>query len=258
MCGPPRKHGQWTWHLLSFARGEGEEFFHEFIRPLDVRKMPSTLDPLEAGAGNGGAIGSAVLLAENAIMDSPQKQCRDADAVQPALELGVVHERRPGVACGRFPAARGIAHLRLRHGFVVAPTDIGVVIGDVEKVGLGHGEDVRDIAMLAAADLYADRVAQHEMGNSRCRLDCDLGCDPAAERYAYQRDVREVELMHEVEVEIGEVVDAIEGFWRLRAAEAGMGRNNHPGARGEPLEHGSIGLDANPGMKEEQWPTRSA
>src|SRR5712692_4559422 len=64
--------------------------------------------------------------------------------------------------------------------------------------------------------------------------------------------------MDEVEVEIGEVVDGIEGFWRLRAAEARMGRDNHPSACGEPLQHGSIGLDADPGMKEEQRPTLSA
>src|SRR6266852_2515291 len=122
--------------LISFAPYEGEDFLRKFVGPLEMRKMAGVLDPLEARAGNGGAIGLAVVLAENAIVGSPEKQRWDADAVQPALELGVVHEGRPGVARSRFPVARGIASLRLRHGFVVALAGIGIAIGDVEKIGL--------------------------------------------------------------------------------------------------------------------------
>src|SRR5260370_4411215 len=96
-------------NLVSFVRDEGEYFFCELVRLLEMRKMAGAFDPLEARAGNGGAICLAVLLAEHTTVGSPEKPRRHANAMQPARKLGVVREGRPCVACTRFPVARCIS-----------------------------------------------------------------------------------------------------------------------------------------------------
>src|SRR5690348_15921084 len=87
--------------------GERKHAIGEDPRLLEVREVPSILDRLEARAGNRGAERAAVALAQDAVLPAPEKERRDADAVQPALELGVVHVGLPGEARERFAVARG-------------------------------------------------------------------------------------------------------------------------------------------------------
>src|SRR3954453_4229310 len=115
MCGLPwNRHGRACLNesghegaiLTLFAiiwPDEGEDFFCKFARALEMRKLPGALDAFEARAGNGGPIGAAVLPADDASGAAPQKQRGNANPVQPALELRIVHEGRPGVTCRRFP-----------------------------------------------------------------------------------------------------------------------------------------------------------
>jgi len=106
--------------------------------------------------------------------------------------------------------------------------------------------------LLATADLDADGVAEHEVGEPGGALDRDLRRDPSAERDADQRDLCKIERMDEVEIEIGEVVDAIEGFGRLRAAEPGMDRGEEARLCGKPFENGSVRVDADARMQEKE------
>src|SRR5206468_3206644 len=70
---------------------EGGDPAGEFLRLLDVRVMSGALDGLEAGAGDRRTIGAPVGFREDTIGGAPQEERRNPDAVQPALELGVVH-----------------------------------------------------------------------------------------------------------------------------------------------------------------------
>ena len=88
-----------------FERGEGERAAGEHLRLLEMGEVAGLVDQLEARARNGGAEGAAVALVD-AVVLAPQHQGRDADAVQPALELGVVHVGLPGEAAERFAVAR--------------------------------------------------------------------------------------------------------------------------------------------------------
>src|SRR6478672_7425193 len=112
--------------LLSPGRHEGEDFFRKFARLLDVREMARPLDAFETRAGDGLAVGFAIVLAQHAVVHSPENQRRDANAMQPAPELGVMHVGRPGVTRGRFAVACGMADRRVRHGLVIALARIGV------------------------------------------------------------------------------------------------------------------------------------
>ena len=60
-----------------------------------------------------------------------------------------------------------------------------------------------------------------------------LGRDPAAEREADQIDVVEIELIEEIEIEVGEVGDVVEPVRRVGGAEARMLGHDHVVARGE-------------------------
>src|SRR5262245_29763070 len=85
---------------------EVERAAGEFLRLLEMRKVSGTLDGLEFRPGNERAIAAAVSLAQNSVGRAPEKQRRQLDAVQPALELRIVHVGRPGKARMRFPVAR--------------------------------------------------------------------------------------------------------------------------------------------------------
>jgi hypothetical protein len=70
--------------------------------------------------------------------------------------------------------------------------------------------------------------------------------------------VVETELIDEVEIEIGEVVDGIE-FWRLLgAAEARMARSDHARPLGQAVEHRRRRLDADARMQEQERPPAAA
>src|SRR3984893_12952569 len=243
---------------ISLAPDEGEDFFRKFIRLLLVGKMAGAVDGLEARAGNSGAIGAAVVLTENAIIHSPQKQRRNADTMQPSLELWIMHVGRPGVTGDRLAIAGRAAHLILRHRLVVPLADVGIAVSDLEKIGFSYGEDVRNVALLAAAHLDAHGIGQNEMGNPGGGFDRDLGRDPPAKRDTRDDNALEIELIEEIEVEIGEVVDGVERFRRLRSAETRMRRSDQAHARREPGEDGSAGLDADAGMEKQERRSFSA
>ena len=178
--------------------------------------------------------------------------------MQPAAQLGIVHIRRPGVARGGFAVAGGGQHLTVRHRLVVVGADGRIEIGELDEFLLGDRVDVDDVASLAIADLDADRVGQHEVRDPGRRLDRHLGRDPAAERHADDHGVAQIELIEQVEVEIGEVVDGVERPRLLRAAEARVHRRQHPRARRQPIEHRRGRLDADAGMQEQQRPAGAA
>ncbi len=127
-----------------------------------------------------------------------------------------------------------------------------------QKIRLAHGEHVGDVALIARAHLDAERVGEHEAGNPRAGFDGDLGRDPGAERDADERHVLEPQLVHQVEIEIGEVVDRGEVLRLLGAAEARMGRRDDSRLGGKQVEHRGVGRDADAGMEEEDRGTLAA
>ena len=85
-----------------------------------------------------------------------------------------------------------------------------------------------------------------------------LGCDPAAEREADQIDVLEVELIEEVEIEVGEIGDGVEPVRRVGGAEARMLGHDHVVPRGEVGHVGQPAAGAAGAMQHEQRASRAA
>ena len=174
--------------------------------------------------------------------------------MQPSLKLRIVHVGRPGVACCRFPIARNETQIGFRHRRVIACGGFRVGVGERVELGFTEGENVRDIAGCAVADLNTDRVGQHEVREPRCRLHRDFGGDPGADRYADNDGVGEIQLVQKVQIEIGEVIDRGEGAWLLGAAEARMARRDDAHALRQPVEHRGLWVETDAGMQEEQGP----
>ena len=111
--------------MISSGLGESQHLLGEGLRLFLMREMPGPLDHLEPRAGNQRTISAAVGFAEHAVVRAPQKQRRDADAVQPALQPRIVEVRIPGEARRRLAGARRGEHFRVRQRLVVAGAGAG-------------------------------------------------------------------------------------------------------------------------------------
>ena len=83
-------------------------------------------------------------------------------------------------------------------------------------------EDVRDVAGLPVAHLDAERRHEDEPAEAFAALDRHLRGDPAAQRRADHDHVAEIPLGEQVEVEIREIVDGVDGARVGRVPEAGV------------------------------------
>jgi hypothetical protein len=80
----------------------------------------------------------------------------------------------------------------------------------------------------------------------------DFGGNPAAARHADDRDILEVELVEQIEIEIGEVVDVVERPRLLGAGEARMAGRDQVRLLGQAVEHGCRRIKSDAGMEEEE------
>src|ERR1700751_1417096 len=67
-----------------FPVHKSQDAFRKNFWLLLMREMAGSLNGLEAGPGDHRAIGAAVSLTDHAVMRAPEKQRRNANAVQPA------------------------------------------------------------------------------------------------------------------------------------------------------------------------------
>jgi hypothetical protein len=70
--------------------------------------------------------------------------------------------------------------------------------------------------------------------------------------------VVEIELVDEIEIEIGEIVDGVERWRLLGAAEAWMARGDQARPLRQAIERRRRCADADAGMQEQQRPTAAA
>ena len=108
------------------------------------------------------------------------------------------------------------------------------------------------------ADLDADGVGEHELADARGRFHRDRRSDPAAERDARQRYIAQVELVEQVEIVVGEVVDRIDALRQLGGAKARMRRRDQARLRREPVEHRRRRIEPDAGVQEQQRPALAA
>ena len=141
---------------------------------------------------------------------------------------------------------------------MVDGADLGIVVGEPVDLALPGGENIDDVALLAVAELDPDRVGEHQVRKAFGRFDRDLRRDPAAERHARQDHVAQVQCVHDIEIEIGEIVDRGHGARQFAAPETRMGRRDQRKRSGKLLDHAVGGFDPDRGMQQQQGPAGSA
>src|SRR4051794_21949076 len=88
---PSRRNTSSALARSSVGFGETQDPISEAARLFPVRKVAGVGDDIHARAGNLRAPGLAVGWADDAILLAPQQQRGDVDAMQPTLQMRVVH-----------------------------------------------------------------------------------------------------------------------------------------------------------------------
>src|SRR5262249_8917859 len=101
-------------------------------------------------------------------------------------------------------------------------------ITDALLVGAQEGVDLRD-----ARNMNAGGIDQREGGKPLRAADCKLRCNPAAERHADEMNAVKIELVEEVEIEKGKIMDVVEPVRSVGGTEARMLGNKHVELVGE-------------------------
>jgi len=159
------------------------------------------------------------------------------------LELGVVHVRLPGQQRQRLAIARNDVKLLLRHGRQVERVARGIVEAQPIELIARHREDVGNVELVRAAGLHADRSDQHEAIDPFRHLGGELGGDPSAERQSHDVGSPQRQAIQQFEIDVGDVIDAVEPVRQRRLAKAGMRRRDDAPAPREQVDEAHVGRD---------------
>ena len=107
--------------------------------------------------------------------------------------------------------------------------------------------DLRDII-----DMDAGSADQGEGRQARGIADREISGDPATKRASDEMDAAQIELIEKVQIEVGEITDAIEPCGRVRLAEAGMLGRDNVEFPGQPRHRGKPDADAAAAMKKDE------
>ena len=107
-----------------------------------------------------------------------------------------------------------------------------------------HGEYIGNVELVGPAGLDADRTDEHEPVDPLRHLGRDLGGDPSADRKADDVDAGQIQPVHQFQIDMGDVVDAVEPIRQGGFSEAGMRRRDHPPVLREQIEKRQVRADA--------------
>ncbi len=189
---------------------------------------PSMVTSLRARDQAG--IGGGVFRGHQPVLRAADEQRRPVDAVQPVLELGIVHVGFPGDQRERLPVARAREQLGVGQLARVRPPLLRLGVEQRVELVLRHGVDVGNVEPVDRPDLDADGAISTSLSMSRGALGRELGRGPAADRMADQQDVGEIEPADQFEIEVREVVDRVDPDRQARPAEARMHRRDRRGS----------------------------
>ena len=152
-----------------------------------------------------------------------------------------------------------------RRGLAIARDDFQRFVGERREIGClarivvrqplqlarVGAEDVGDVARQAIAHLDPDRVDEDQPRDAGGRFDGDLRRDPAAHRETDQRHVAQIERVEQIEIEIRQIVDAVDPIGQFRGAESRMRRRDDAPVLGEQAQERRLRLQAARTMQHE-------
>src|SRR5712675_150593 len=158
---------------------------------------------------------------------SPEHQRRQIDPMQPALQARIVQVWSPTIVGEHVALAREFLELAGGHRCVARRISLPVREKHRECLDVGHVEEIGEVALFPAGELHAHRRDEDQLAEPRVIAHAHLERNPSAERRADENHVVELELVEEIEIEVGQIVDRSEVSRTRRRTIAWMARRNH-------------------------------
>src|SRR4051812_26420332 len=117
----------------------------------------------------------------------------------------------------------------------------------------GESKNIWDVAGLAITDLDTEGSNENEPGEALCALHRHFRRDPASQGTANQSYVAEILLGQEVKIEVGQIVDSIDGSGVRRMAEPGVGRRKHAPVSAQQVEKRGSRIKAIFAVQHHDW-----
>jgi hypothetical protein len=185
-----------------------------------------------------------ILGGDDAVARAAQKQCGNVHPVQPMLELRIVHVRLPGQQRQRLAVTGEDMKLLLRHRRQVDRVLRGIVKAQLVELVLGHREHIRDVELVGRAGLDADRADQHQPLEPLRYLGGEVGGNPSADRQADNVGSRQTQAIHQFQIDVGDVVHAVEPVGQRRSSKTGMRWGDDAPLAREQIDEGKVERDA--------------
>ena len=167
-------------------------------------------------------IGRQVIRGHQTIALAAHEQRRHVSPMKPMLELRIVHPRFPREQRQRLAVADHNGQLLIRHLREIRLHPCGIVEQQLAQLILRHREYIRDVELVGAANLDADRPDHDQTANALRRLGRHLSRDPPADRAARDINHTKLETIQQFEIEMGDIVDAVEPVRQAGPTKAGM------------------------------------
>src|ERR1700730_1516231 len=223
-----------------------------------MREMTCLCNRLYACLRKQRGIAKKVLGRDDTVTSPTQQQHRRLHPMQPMLELWIVHVRLPGDKREGLAIARGDEKLVIAHGSKLGRVVLGIVESPLVQRFLRHGENIRNVELVRAAGLYPDGADAGETSEPLRKLARDLGGDPAADGEPDHVDTHEAEAIHELEIDMADVVHAFEPIRERRSTETGMRRSNDASLLCDQVQERNVWADTGAAMQIEDGLAASA
>ena len=222
---------------------------------LGIMPRPSNDHQLCGGERRGerlsvGRLGKPVRL-------SPEHQRRQIDPMQPALQARIVQVWPPTIVGEHVALAREFLELAGGHRRVARRMSLPVGEKHREGLDVGHVEEIGEVALFPAGELHAHRRDEDQLGEPRVIAHAHLERNPSAEGRADENHVVELQLVEEIEIEVGQIVDRSEVGRTGRCTVAWMARRNHAPLLCEGVEMRPYLLEILLGMQVEKRRARA-
>nr|ART36207.1 B530 [uncultured bacterium] len=122
---------------------------------------------------------------------------------------------------------------------------------------LRHGKDVRELAGFPVRELDAHGVDQHQLLEPGAAFGGQFQGQPATHGKPHHGQVVETEIVDQVQVQIGQIINTADSPVMRRAVKPGVGRQDDLEMRGQRIQIGRSRRWPGPAMQHQQWRTAS-
>ena len=205
---------------------------------LDLREVPALRDDRDARARDQALVGEGVVLRKQPVVGAPDQQRRHVDPVQPFVQMRIVAARLPDQLGGGGPVLEvDVLELRrLSRSLIMSSASFGSWNRSRMRCSSLTQESI-DLRHARARGCRPRRPASARRAAACCAPQARPRSSRRA-RWPTRSTLVQIELVEEVEIEVGEVGNVVEPVRRVGGAEARMLGHDHVVARGEVRHEG--------------------